>query len=206
MAAGRPCSRPRVVTALRLPVGWQEAGVVGGTTAVGGLAATWVAAVRRGRCLALRASSPERLLVWVRVITCAGHAPSACHVVSLCLCVCTSTPRTALSFPDLTCPALPCPCLPPPACPQVEAAVLCVAGVEGVHELHIWAITLGRTVLACHVEVGPGTCADLVLRDVLRCCREQFGIEHATVQVERRAAAVGAGGEPLALPASGENE
>jgi len=37
-----------------------------------------------------------------------------------------------------------------------------------VHKLHIWAITMGKVVLACHVRVAPDTDSCAVLRRDLR--------------------------------------
>lgn len=68
---------------------------------------------------------------------------------------------------------------------EVESGLKTVPGVEEVHELHIWALTLGKTMLACHVKINADRCPDAVLTDVLRFCDRRYGIHHATVQVER---------------------
>ncbi|XXG82758.1 hypothetical protein AAC387_Pa10g0650 [Persea americana] len=45
-------------------------------------------------------------------------------------------------------------------------------GVVAVHELHIWAITVGMVLLACYVTITPDADADLVLDkdDVITAC------------------------------------
>lgn len=53
-----------------------------------------------------------------------------------------------------------------------------------MHALHIWAITMGKVVLACHVRVSPDVDADEVLKRVLAFCHSRYGISHATIQVE----------------------
>jgi zinc transporter 2 len=39
---------------------------------------------------------------------------------------------------------------------EVEAALLQLDGVQGLHELHIWAVSVGKNVLACHVAAKQG--------------------------------------------------
>jgi cobalt-zinc-cadmium efflux system protein len=65
------------------------------------------------------------------------------------------------------------------------------AGVEAVHDLHVWSLTSGVPVLTAHVLVEPGTECDAVLTRLEKCLGQEFGIEHCTIQVEHedRAAA-----------------
>lgn len=67
---------------------------------------------------------------------------------------------------------------------QVLQGLLLLRGVVDVHELHIWAITLGKVVLACHVRILPTADADTVLQEVLAFCQTRYGITHATIQIE----------------------
>ncbi|WP_454778344.1 cation diffusion facilitator family transporter [Georgenia muralis] len=60
-----------------------------------------------------------------------------------------------------------------------------VAGVAEIHDLHLWTLTSGMNVATAHLVALPGADRDAVLggaRDVLR---DRYGIEHATLQVER---------------------
>jgi cobalt-zinc-cadmium efflux system protein len=66
---------------------------------------------------------------------------------------------------------------------QIEAAMRGVAGVESVHDLHIWTITSGFIALSGHVR-SNGRHSDEVLHDLQKTLREQFAIEHLTLQVE----------------------
>ena len=71
----------------------------------------------------------------------------------------------------------------------VRAAVLEVAGVEGVHDLHVWTITSGMEALSCHVVVGgrdERRVSGEILADVHRLLHERFGLDHLTVQIEPR--------------------
>lgn len=68
----------------------------------------------------------------------------------------------------------------------VQAAVLGVAGVADVHELHVWEVTSGFPALSAHVLVDSGIdCHErrLVIEELLG---SRFGIEHTTLQVDHR--------------------
>ncbi|KAG5551638.1 hypothetical protein RHGRI_009905 [Rhododendron griersonianum] len=57
--------------------------------------------------------------------------------------------------------------------------------VVAVHELHIWAITVGKILLACHVKINPEADADMVLDKVIDYIRREYNISHVTIQIER---------------------
>ncbi|XP_010453498.1 PREDICTED: metal tolerance protein A2-like [Camelina sativa] len=57
--------------------------------------------------------------------------------------------------------------------------------VVAVHELHIWAITLGKIILACHVKIRPEADPDMVLDKVIDYIKRQYNISHVTIQIER---------------------
>jgi len=72
---------------------------------------------------------------------------------------------------------------------RVRDVLANVAGVEAVHDLHIWSITSGRISLSAHVAVD-GTRPDRdVLPDLCERLREDFGITHVTLQLESECAA-----------------
>lgn len=68
-------------------------------------------------------------------------------------------------------------------------------GVTDVHDLHVWALSTTRSALSVHL-VWQGADQDAFLRELDRELRAQFGIDHATVQIERAACAM-AGAEGL---------
>ena len=74
-------------------------------------------------------------------------------------------------------------------CPRdVDAAQLAselagLPGVASVHDLHIWALVPGKTVLTVHVEHGPDVTARQVLVQAQRLM-SRHGIQHSTIQVE----------------------
>ena len=57
--------------------------------------------------------------------------------------------------------------------------------VVAIHELHIWAITVGKVLLACHVKVKPEADADMVLDKVVDYIKREYNISHVTIQIER---------------------
>ncbi|KAL9403291.1 hypothetical protein Peur_000263 [Populus x canadensis] len=58
--------------------------------------------------------------------------------------------------------------------------------VVAIHELHIWAITVGKFLLACHVMIKPDADADMVLDKVIDYIRREHNITHVTIQIERQ--------------------
>jgi cobalt-zinc-cadmium efflux system protein len=57
-------------------------------------------------------------------------------------------------------------------------------GVVEVHDLHIWTITSGFPALSAHVLVGRGEDCHARRLELARLLAEEFGIEHATLQVD----------------------
>lgn len=71
---------------------------------------------------------------------------------------------------------------------QMRAHLLAMDGVTDVHDLHVWTITSGMPSLSAHVTVTDA-CLEhrgvgAVLDDLARCAKADFGVEHATFQVE----------------------
>ncbi|XWS35960.1 hypothetical protein CRYUN_Cryun20dG0041600 [Craigia yunnanensis] len=46
---------------------------------------------------------------------------------------------------------------------KLEKGLLELGGVVVIHELHIWAITMGKVLLACHVKIRLEADANMVL-------------------------------------------
>jgi cobalt-zinc-cadmium efflux system protein len=57
-------------------------------------------------------------------------------------------------------------------------------GVVEVHDLHIWTITSGFPALSAHVLVGRGEDCHGRRRELEQLLRQEFGIEHTTLQVD----------------------
>ena len=72
----------------------------------------------------------------------------------------------------------------------VGARLAGAPGVVEVHDLHIWTITSGFPALSAHVLVGPDEDCHQRRRELERLLRDEFGVEHTTLQVEHAAASV----------------
>lgn len=59
-----------------------------------------------------------------------------------------------------------------------------VPGVVEVHDLHIWTITSGFPALSAHVLVGRGEDCHQRRLELERILRDEFAIEHTTLQVD----------------------
>ncbi|XP_068650129.1 metal tolerance protein 1-like [Aristolochia californica] len=69
---------------------------------------------------------------------------------------------------------------------RLEKGLCEMEGVVAVHELHIWAITVGKVLLACHVTITRDADADLILDKVVDYIRREYNISHVTIQIERQ--------------------
>lgn len=66
-----------------------------------------------------------------------------------------------------------------------------VPGVTSVHDLHVWTITSGINAMTAHVWIRNDADDARVLRDVRRIAKDQFGLEHATIQIEKECESTG---------------
>lgn len=67
---------------------------------------------------------------------------------------------------------------------DVRARIAAVAGVDAVHDLHVWTLTSGVNALSVHVVLKPESEYLDVLKAVQTLVTNSFDISHATVQVE----------------------
>ncbi|WP_293914450.1 cation diffusion facilitator family transporter [Deinococcus sp.] len=67
---------------------------------------------------------------------------------------------------------------------EVKAFLSAQPGVSGVHDLHVWGMSTTETALTVHL-VMPRGLPDEGLQHLRHELHEQFGVEHATVQVEQ---------------------
>lgn len=66
----------------------------------------------------------------------------------------------------------------------VTADLTAVAGVAGIHDLHVWTLTSGMHVATAHLVTTGARPGDEVLAEARTVLRSGHGIEHATLQVE----------------------
>lgn len=63
---------------------------------------------------------------------------------------------------------------------QLENGLRCIKGVQEVHDLHVWAITVGKLFLSCHVVAEPGINSIDLLSVIKQYCENTYQIQHVT--------------------------
>ncbi|SFL42693.1 cation diffusion facilitator family transporter [Rugamonas rubra] len=69
--------------------------------------------------------------------------------------------------------------------PSVERFLREHAGVAGVHDLHIWAMSTTETALTAHLVMPDGHPGDEIVDRIGLRLKEEFAIHHSTLQIER---------------------
>lgn len=67
---------------------------------------------------------------------------------------------------------------------EVRDKLAAIPGVAGVHDLHIWTITSGMESATGHIVIDEGADFSSVLQQVQTLLREDYHIEHTTIQCE----------------------
>ncbi|HST24573.1 MAG TPA: cation diffusion facilitator family transporter [Gaiellaceae bacterium] len=67
---------------------------------------------------------------------------------------------------------------------EVGRAIVGVPHVVEAHDLHVWTVTSGFQAVSAHVLVEPGADCHGVRRTIEEVLREQFDLEHTTLQVD----------------------
>jgi cobalt-zinc-cadmium efflux system protein len=68
----------------------------------------------------------------------------------------------------------------------VATAMQSIAGVSGVHDLHVWSIGSENHALSAHVKIADiqASESDVLLRQINETLGHEFGIHHTTIQFE----------------------
>ena len=71
-------------------------------------------------------------------------------------------------------------------CADVARRLEGIAGVTGVHDLHVWSIASGSHALSAHVLLDDRRLSEAaeVMRAIDACLQARFGISHSTIQFE----------------------
>jgi cobalt-zinc-cadmium efflux system protein len=69
--------------------------------------------------------------------------------------------------------------------PRLRDAILGVAGVEAIHDVHFWTLTSGQHSASVHIRAVAMSSRGEVLQGVQRVLRENAGVDHATIQIEQ---------------------
>jgi cobalt-zinc-cadmium efflux system protein len=68
---------------------------------------------------------------------------------------------------------------------RVRAFLASQAGVTDLHDLHIWAMSTTDTALTAHLVMPVVPQEDAFLHRITAQLHDQYGIQHATIQIER---------------------
>jgi len=70
--------------------------------------------------------------------------------------------------------------------PEIRATLQQIAGVEDVHDLHVWSLGSQTHALATHVTIAdiPPSESGLILDTIKATLREKFQVHHTTIQFE----------------------
>ena len=60
-----------------------------------------------------------------------------------------------------------------------------VDGAKGVHHVHVWSITQARRMVTLHALIGDAADSDRIVKAIKARLKEKFGLDHATVEIER---------------------
>jgi cobalt-zinc-cadmium efflux system protein len=69
---------------------------------------------------------------------------------------------------------------------QVATAILHVAGVKEVHDVHVWSLGSNDHALSCHVHIldMPTSQSEWIAHQIREVLAREFGIHHTTIQFE----------------------
>jgi cobalt-zinc-cadmium efflux system protein len=59
-----------------------------------------------------------------------------------------------------------------------------VPGVSEIHHVHIWGLTPQELMLTMHMSVTDDATQSEVIRDTKRFLKDDYGIGHATIEVD----------------------
>jgi cobalt-zinc-cadmium efflux system protein len=64
-----------------------------------------------------------------------------------------------------------------------------IRGIKEVHHVHVWSITQSRRMVTLHACIGETDNSDAIVKSIKARLKERFGLDHATVEIERGACA-----------------
>ncbi len=78
---------------------------------------------------------------------------------------------------------------------EVEAALRSIAGVNNVHDLHVWSLGSEQHALSCHVAIDdvPLSESNAIIVQIQKMMLDRFQIDHTTIQFEHEICGVAHG-------------
>jgi len=68
--------------------------------------------------------------------------------------------------------------------PQVRRYLENLPDVKAIHDLHIWPLSTTNIAMSVHLVIDGDQINNQLLSDIQSYCHDNFGIDHATIQVE----------------------
>jgi cobalt-zinc-cadmium efflux system protein len=70
--------------------------------------------------------------------------------------------------------------------PAIRERLVAIAGVEDVHDLHVWCLGSQTNAMACHVMIAdiPPSASARILEQIKCIARDDYRIHHTTIQFE----------------------
>ena len=66
----------------------------------------------------------------------------------------------------------------------LESGIKGLNRVQNIHDLHVWAITVGKLVLSCQIVAEPGVSSNDIARSGITVKKKTYKIHHITIQIE----------------------
>jgi cobalt-zinc-cadmium efflux system protein len=60
-----------------------------------------------------------------------------------------------------------------------------MAGIDRVHDLHVWTLTAGQYALSAHAVIDGSVDGEQILEEMRTLLDRRFQIRHVTIQLER---------------------
>lgn len=68
--------------------------------------------------------------------------------------------------------------------PQVQEALAGIAGVESLHDLHVWPMSTTENAVTAHLVVPEDVSRQRVLNEARELLHQRFHLSHATIQID----------------------
>jgi len=68
---------------------------------------------------------------------------------------------------------------------DIKSYLISIKNVSKIHDLHVWALSTTETALTVHLVTTNDLIDNDFLQEVQQYLHDNFGIEHATIQVEK---------------------
>jgi cobalt-zinc-cadmium efflux system protein len=68
---------------------------------------------------------------------------------------------------------------------EIDGYLRQLAGVDNIHDLHIWALSTTENALTVHLIMPEGYPGDDFMDNIMGTLKTRFSLHHCTLQIER---------------------